>query len=426
MKHLTLDDRLQIQKALTINHKFSEIAVTIGKNRTTISREVKTYSRYVGKPARSKCVHTCVFEDRSKCPVPICTKNSCSVACAKCAQHCDRYEPEICKKLTRPPYVCNGCQDRGTCSFTKKIYDAGVAQKEYKRILAETRTGISLSEEEIEVIATTIIPLIKNGVSLPTAYSAYADDMPVSERTIYEYIDKGIFDIKNIDLRRKVRRKPDRTKSGPHLRVDKECHVGRTYEDFKQYISNHPDIDICEMDTVEGRKGGKVILTIFFRNCDVQLMYLRDANTASTVSSVFSKLRCVLKDEFKDVFPVLLADRGTEFTNPAAIEINTVAGETESRVFYCDPQQTNQKSRCERAHEYIRYILPKGTSFDDLVQEDIDLVMNHVNSMPRGSLNAKAPIQIFTQIYGEETARRLGLKFIPIEQLCLKPELLKK
>jgi IS30 family transposase len=308
----------------------------------------------------------------------------------------------------------------------KKMYNANHAHSEYKRTLAEARTGISLSEEELDFIATTMIPLIKNGVSLPAAYSAYADAMPVSEKTIYDYINKGVFDIDNTDLRRKVRRKPDRKKSGPRLHVDKNCHVGRTHADFKAYLSNHPGVNVCEMDTVEGKKGGKVILTIFFRNCDLQLMFLRDANTASTVTNVFNKLRSNLSDGFQALFSVILVDRGTEFTNPAAIEVNTATGEMESQVFYCDPQQTNQKSRCERSHEYIRYILPKATSFDHLTQEDINLVMNHVNSMPRSSLNAKAPIQVFEDIYGEEIARKLNLEFIALQQLYLKPELLKK
>ena len=111
------------------------------------------------------------------------------------------------------------------------------------------------------------------------------------------------------------------------------------------------------MDTVEGRKGGKVLLTIFFRNCDLQLMYIRDTNTSASVTEVFNSIRTVLDDDFAKVFPLLLSDRGTEFTNPSAVEINTVTGKIQCRLFYCDPQQTNQKSRCERNHEYIRYIL---------------------------------------------------------------------
>ena len=120
MKHLTYDERLQIQKALTLKCSFIEIASKVGKDRTTISREVRAYAKYVGKPARSKCKFKCIFEDQTKCPAPGCTKRVCSIACSRCAQYCDRYEPQTCKKLTRAPYVCNGCDDRGHCSLMKK------------------------------------------------------------------------------------------------------------------------------------------------------------------------------------------------------------------------------------------------------------------------------------------------------------------
>lgn len=429
MKHYTLDERILIQRALTVNQSFTQIAESIGKNRTSISREIRAHLRGEGKPARSKCLHRseCIFDDPADCPAPNCSKRACSVVCSQCAKYCDRYEPEICPKLLKPPYVCNGCDERGnSCLLDKRLYDAEYAHSQYKKTLSESRTGISLTQNELQHITDTVIPLIKNGVSLSVAYREYADSMPISERTLYEYIDKGVFNICNLDLRRKVRRKPLRKKSGPELHVDKKCHVGRTYADFLRFTEKYPDIHVREMDTVEGVKGGKVILTIFFRECDLQLMFLRDIKTAAGVSDVFFGLRCALGDGFTDIFRVILVDRGTEFTDPASIEVDPETGEYDCNVFYCDPQQTNQKSRCERSHEYIRYILPKGSSFDDLTQKDVTLMMNHVNSMPRASLNGKAPVQEFLSLYGEETAAKLGLQYIPLEELYLKPELLKK
>ncbi len=428
MKQFTYDDRLQIQKDLTLNRNFSQIAKDLGKNRTTVSREVQSHTQEKGKPARSKCVHQkeCIFEDKSLCPVPNCTKRACSIACSKCAEHCDRYEPIICPRLLRPPYVCNGCADRANCFLLKRFYYAEQAHEEYRLTLSDSRAGICLTREQLQHIEATVIPLIRNGVSLPVAYSEYADSMPVSMRTIYDYISKGVFNIDNTDLRRKVFRKPNRKKSGPILHVDKKCHVGRTYADFLAFTKDNPDFAICEMDTVEGKKGGKVILTIFLRSCDLQIMFLRNAKMAAEVSAAYDSLREKLGDAFVDILRVILADRGTEFSDPGSIEMNPQTGEYDCNVFYCDPQQTNQKSRCERNHEYIRYILPKGRSFDDLTQDDIDLVMNHVNSMPRGKLNAKAPVQVFLSLYGEELAARLGLKYVPLEQLYLKPGLLHK
>ena len=429
MKHYTLDERIQIQRALTLKQKFTQIAESLGKDRTSVSREIRSHLKGEGKPARSKCLHRheCIFNDPADCPAPSCSKRACSIACSQCARYCDNYEAEICPKLLKPPYVCNGCDERGnSCLLDKRLYDAEYAHSRYKQTLSESRSGISLTENELQHISATVIPLIKKGVSLSVAYREYADSMPVSERTLYEYIDKGVFNADNIDLRRKVRRKPSRKKSGPELKVDRKCHIGRTYADFIAFTGEHPNLQIREMDTVEGKKGGKVILTIFFRECDLQLMFLRDSKTAAGVSDVFSGLRCALGDGFTDMFRVILVDRGTEFTDPASIEVDPETGEYDCNVFYCDPQQTNQKSRCERSHEYIRYILPKGSSFDDLTQEDVTLVMNHVNSMPRASLNGKAPVQVFLSLYGEETAAKLGLQYIPLEELILLPELLKK
>ena len=428
MKHFTYDERLLIQRALTLGQSLSRIAEATGKNRTTVSREIKAHIRGEGKPARSKCKfrYECIFEDTSRCPAPVCTKKTCNIACSQCAKYCDHYEPQICPKLLKPPYCCNGCADRIPCPLAKRLYDAEYAHKAYKCLLSESRAGISLSESELEYIATTVIPLIKNGVSLPVAYAEYADSMPVSERTLYDYIDKGVFDADNLDLHRKVRRRSARQKSGPELHVDKKCHVGRTYAEFLDYLEKHPAAKVSEMDTVEGTKGGKVILTIFLRNCSVQLMFLRDKKTAAGVAAAYSHLREVMGDSFSRVFEVILVDRGTEFTDPSSIEIDQETGEFQCNVFYCDPQQTNQKSRCERNHEFIRYILPKGSCFDDLTQEDVTLMMNHINSLPRASLNAKSPYEVFVAKYGKETAAKLGLKYIPLKELCLKPELIKK
>lgn len=430
MKHFTYDDRLLIQRGLTLGWSFSRIASEINKDRTSISREIRAHIRYDGqKPARSRCKfrYECIFEDPSQCPAPRCLKKVCSLVCAQCAQYCDKYEPEICPRLLKPPYCCNGCGDRGgSCHLSTRMYYADYAHSMYKQTLSESRVGISLSESELQFIADNVIPLIKNGVSVPVAYEYYADQMPVSQRTLYDYIDKGYFDAGNLDLHRKVQRKKSRHKSGPVLHVDKKCHVGRTYADFLAYLEEHPNVNVSEMDTVEGTKGGKVILTIFFRDCGLQLMILRDTKTAAAVADTYVHLRAAMGSTFSKVFKVILADRGTEFTDPSSIEIDQETGEFQCNVFYCDPQQTNQKSRCERNHEFIRYILPKGSSFDDLTQDDVTLMMNHINSLPRASLNARSPYQVFKDKYGSETAAKLGLKYIPLNELCLTPELIKK
>ena len=125
-------------------------------------------------------------------------------------------------------------------------------------------------------------------------------------------------------------------------------------------MDENPDQTVSQMDSVIIHKGGQCILTIFFTNCDLQLMYLRDHNTAASVSEVYANLRTMLGDEkFKQIFQVILTDRGSEFTDPTKIEADMETGEIQCKVFYCDPQNSNQKSGCERNHEFIRYIIQR-------------------------------------------------------------------
>lgn len=108
---------------------------------------------------------------------------------------------------------------------------------------------VSLSEQELNRINDTITPLLKKGQSLPVICECHRDELPVSERTIYSYIDVGLLDARNIDLRRKLRR-PERKKSSPVLRVDWKCHIGRSYEEYKEYMRQNPDAMVSQMDSV--------------------------------------------------------------------------------------------------------------------------------------------------------------------------------
>jgi IS30 family transposase len=210
------------------------------------------------------------------------------------------------------------------------------------------------------------------------------------------------------------------------VRVDKQCHAGRTYEDFESFLSSNPEISVVEMDSVEGRKGGKVLLTIYFTQSSLMLAFLRDSNTAKSVKDIFNDLYEKLGHEvFTQLFPVILTDRGSEFTDPLSVEFNS-ENERRTHVFYCDPQRSDQKGGCEVTHEMIRRILPKGTSFDNLNQEDIDLMMSHINSYNRKKLNNQSAHQLFSFLHGENVLDTLNIKLIPPNEINITPLLLKK
>ena len=201
-----------------------------------------------------------------------------------------------------------------------------------------------------------------------------------SEKEIYNLIDMGALEVKNIDLPRKVRYRQI-SKKKTYYKIDKKCLEGRKYENYLNYISNNPDINTVKIDTVEGIKGGKVLLTIHFVNCSFMFAFIREHNDAQSVIDIFNMIKEKIGTEtFKKIFTVILTDNGSEFSNPSEIEINNNTGEVRTKIFYCEPGRSDQKGSCEINHEMIRRVLPKHTTFDDLTQEDINLLMSHINS----------------------------------------------
>lgn len=425
--HLTLDERATIEVSLREGESFTEIGRLLGKDPSTISKEVKNHRQTVRKGSynpcanRVNCSHMGIACKPCKHPYHGYCKG-CSYQ--KCYDHCPDFIELTCQKLKKPPYVCNGCDTRMRCKLDRHLYDAKLAQKEYESTRSESRQGISISPKELKRIDELITPLIKQGQSIHMICVNNIDDIMLDEKTIYNYIDANLLTANNIDLPRKVRYR-SRSHKRP-VRVDKQCHTGRTYEDFEAYIAANPDIPIVEMDSVEGRKSGKVLLTIYFRNCSLMLAFIRDMNTARSVTDVFEQLYELLgHDVFSNLFQVILTDRGSEFTNPLAIEFNK-SNERRTRIFYCDPQRSDQKGGCEVTHEMIRRVLPKGASFDALVQEDITLMMSHINSYNRKKLNNQSSHELFSFLNGREHLEKLNIKPIPANEINLTPLLLKK
>lgn len=432
-KHLTLDDRITIQKCLKDRCTFVEIAETIGKDPSTISKEIRGHRIEKETGTRSRPFNPCMgrkdcIMQRKACAECYETYNwnnrDCYCAlCGKCNESCPDFIEETCNILSKPPYVCNGCKKVRSCTLRKQVYDAKEAQKAYETNRSDSRIGIDLTPEELRRLDDIITPLIRQGQSIHQICVNNADDIMCDERSIYNYVDAGILSVGNIDLPRKVRYRKRRKKKVVH--VDKLCHVGRTYEDFQKFMEKYPDLNVVEMDSVEGTRDSlKVLLTLFFRDCSLMLAFLREANTARSVTDIFNALYDKIgRETFMKLFPVILTDRGSEFTDPAAIEFDK-DGNRRTYVFYCDPQRSSQKGSIEVTHEFIRRILPKGTSFKDLTQDQVNLMMSHINSYSRKKLNDRSAYQLFSFFYGKDTLDNLSIQSIDANEITLKPELL--
>ena len=380
-KHLTLSDRNDIQLGLERGETFKAIGQSILKDPTTVSKEVKR-----NRQVRESTCHNL--------PCPL---------------------------LDKAPFVCNGCpKRRQNCGYKKVFYLAKQAQKQYEQTLVESREGTPLNSKTFWDMDKVISDGVKKGQHIYHILKTH--NLDVSSSTVYRHIRKGYLSIAPIDLARAVKFKERRKSKLPS--IPKEAKKGRSYEDFQNYLVLNQLDSWLEMDTVMGRMGGKVLLTFNLSFCNFIFARLLDNKTALEVTKHLYDIKNTLHQADKDffqLFPVILTDNGGEFARVDDIEMD-VRGE--SKLFFCDPNRSDQKGRIEKNHTLIRDILPKGTSFDNLTQEDINLVCSHVNSVKRAALNGKSAYELFAFTYGEEIPKLLGISKIPAEDVCQSSKLL--
>ncbi|MEG0367395.1 MAG: IS30 family transposase [Coprobacillus sp.] len=434
-KHLTTTHRIKIEKGLSDNASFASISRTIDKHPTTISKEVKKHRFF---PPLSKPDSLLPCSLKKGCSQRfLCDKKDCTKLCkscydpskeADCRLLCPDYTPTVCPNIAKAPYVCNSCHKVKRCLLQHAFYSAQQADQDYHSLLVDSRVGINQEPVDIALLDDLISPLLLNGQSLAHIYAHHGHQIPCSRRTLYNYIDKGIFTARNIDLRRKVRYKLKPRKQPTRVSLSaKEFRIDRTYEDFNAFLKAHPHTSVVEMDTVVGghHNSQQVFLTLFFRNCSLMLIFLLKEKSQDYVHQVFHSLAQQLgADVFHSLFPIILTDNGTEFQAPQRLEFDK-EGNRLTRIYYCHPNSSWQKGMIEKNHEYIRYVIPKGASLDAYTQADATLIMNHINSEARDSLNGHSPFKLSLLLLNNKLHKILGLVEISPDDVQLNPALLK-
>ncbi len=424
--HLTLQDRVTIEVGLNKCESFRTIANKINKTHTTVSREVQNRKIYKRKGCFGSCFNEC--KHRFDCQIiNLCNNDKCKnkrcKTCKLCNKLCGNFEKESCNRLLNGALLCNGCDKLHKCTLLKIVYDAKEAQKEYEYLLKDIREGANLTKEELKRLNSIITDGINKGHSFYAILENNKDSLMTSLSTLYRYLELGYLDVKNIDLPMKVKMKP--RKKYKTYKVDKKCKVNRTYKDFNIFLDKNPDVNVVEMDLVEGKKGGKNLLTFGFRDSHLLLAYLIDDKSSKSVIDVINKLYDDLgRTLFKKVFEVILTDNGSEFSNPLAIELDNNANRR-TNIFYCDPYSSYQKGTLENLHKEIRKILPKGSSFDDLTQDKVNIMINNINSYPRKIIGGMTPYTMFKRTKKIGAVKKLKLAPINPKKILLKPKLLK-
>lgn len=429
-KHLTLDNRVFIEKCLDQNMSMKDIAKPLCKDPSTISKEIKKHRTFYPhsdlalRGPVNRCTNKGSCHHKKVCPsTSLCTGRCASCKKVNCNRVCKDFVPDTCSRLLRAPFVCNGCPSKTACRKDKFYYRAITANRDYRSVLVESREGINISETDLKILDELVSPLIRQGQS-PAMILMNHPELNISEKTIYNYIEKGYMSVINLDLQRKVKYKLRKCHASEIN--DRGIFEGRTYKDFQELLKLHPDIPVVEMDTVVGGEGSKkVFLTLYFRTCKCLLIFLMPDKSATSVKTVFDRLEKKLGTlTFCSLFQVIITDRGGEFQNPEALE-SGMDNFIRTSIYYCDPMCAWQKPGVEKSHEYIRYILPKGSSFDSLTQWDVDRIMNHINSSARASLNGLPPIRLAQLLFDQETYHTLKLREISPDDIILTPDLLK-
>ena len=438
---LTDADRLAIETGLRSGKTVYMIAKELSRPVTTVTREIKARAVESDKGAAYRVTNRCAF--RMECQRRgICAhclydgKRQCRF-CRQCNSHCQAFVEQKCGRLEKPPFVCNGCAEERRCVLRKRYYLHAKAQESYETILSESRTGANITEGELRMCDGLLRDLTAKGQSIHAAMANNPDRFVFSLKTAYRYVNAGLLSTKRHNLPRACMVKPRRGKGVEH-RVDKTCRVGRTWDDYLKFVEGNPGVRVVEMDTVEGARGGKALLTLIFNPFNFMLAFLVDAKTSECVLGVFSAILSALKERygedggrevFSRLFPVILTDNGTEFSNPARIEFDA-DGSRLTSVFYCNAYASYEKPHVERNHGFIRLVLPKGTAytepapFDGLTQSGVSLMMSHVNSYVRKDLGNKTPYDLFTAEQGEEIANIFGISRIAANDVTLRPSLL--
>ena len=411
-KRLTVDDRINLQACIAKNLSWKETNKILKKNRSTIYRELKKY--YTIHDGKHSCVH-CVKYDE-------CKENKIAV---HQGINCECFKSAFCSKLSHFPFVCNSCENKQKCNREKRYYDCINAENRSRGNRVGTRKHKRISKDKIETINEIVSPLIFKGQSIHHIYETNPILKTICcERTIRRLIYDRYLEAKAHDLIRYSRfpHKKKRLVHDDHSLKNIERLFKRTYTDLQRYLKNHPDARVVQFDSVIGKREDKyAILTITFPKERFQfgLRILK-----SDPDSVYGKLHDFFSKlgykKTKAIFPILLADNGIEFNTFHNLE------KFDIKVYFTNPYRSTDKAECERNHEFIRYIIPKGKTLDNLTQEDINLMFSHINSYIRESNQNKTPFELIKERFGSEFLEFIGIKHVEPNDVVLKPKLLKK
>lgn len=370
-KHLTLEQRKVISNGISRNYKLKEIAETIGFDPTSISKEVK--------------------------------RNRDSISIGKNITNC--------KKISRWPYVCTGCNKKynNQCFFTKYKYDANSAQNKADINLIASRKGLDIDSEDFKKLDKIIKNGIDNKKSIYQITIENKNEIDKSITTIYRYINNGYLTTKKIDLPYAVTYKKRKHKDKYDYSNNNIDRTGHTYLDYLAYLHKHPGTYVWQLDFLGSIKTDtNNILSFILPNLQFVLLDLIKNPNREKVVAFFDDLEeRIGTDAFIELIPVILTDRDANFTDINGICFSKITGEERCKLFFCDPYVSSQKPNVENMNKQLRLFFPKGKTIDTYKKQNIKNINETLLNRPLKSLDSYTPREAFIKVFDEELFTKL-------------------
>lgn len=427
--HFTEENRQRIEEGIKNGESKVSIAKDIGSDPTTVAKEIKR--------------NLMIVDSRLKL-----TMNDCALYARcrhrkQCQKSCKEYVRFSCKRRDRTPGACNGCAMYTSCHFEKHKYNYLRAEMTYRETLHDSRAGVDLTAFEAKEIGDLLKQLLNQGQSLYEIIRNHPE-LGVCEKTLYNYIESGVFDISGvhaIDLRLQTKRRYSMTKKKALMykkRRDLSYIKGRTHADLETFIQEQEakgiHVSVVEMDTMYNDvTNGPFIQTFNLVDAKLTLAIYHSEKTAASMVSGVNQIEDMLGSElFEKTFQVLKPDRGTEFINAEGFEKRS-DGSQRTRVYYCDPMASWQKPHVENKHIEYRYVLPNKADLHALglnSQKELNLVLSHLNSRTLKSVGDGLHSAFeYARFYFPDLVDRFyafGIEEVDKNYVILKPFLLNK
>jgi len=410
-----------IEFYLNSGYSPAEIGRLLDRDSSGIRKEIKQYSFFTGV-----CKSCVLCLNKENCNVrflcnPIQDIKNCSSCkyCKDAAKRCFNFKVDIDCDLLKKRHVCNGCDRQFKCPITY-TYNCHNALIQHRSKTNESHVPLKL-ESLPDDLKEYLAKKIKAGISpeitlarLPKKYLKYSISVP----TLYSYIDKGLLECCNLDLRNKVSRVRYGTNTVKRNTVRGHQLNGRSIENLPDELKSRP-LGVAEMDTVEGIKGGALLLTLMIPKYSLMLAYKISAKTYKEVKLKLDTLEFKLGSLFYTLFKSIIPDNGSEFTNYEAIETSIHSSQTRCHVYYTHSFASYEKPHIENNHIILRWLIKKGYDISLISDKKIVEIINILNNYPRPLKGFKTPIELIEEDFGKGIIKKLGLKKIPYEELNL-------